>query len=310
MIMDKLKYLFLLILFTLLFVSGPDSPNHRVYQEFWDTGHLVLFAGLALVLLNLPMLQTRASGVQLAAVLILAIAVGGAIEVIQLVVGRSLELKDLYNDVLGAVLGFMIYLARQQDKPMMMRIAMYPLMLLTVVLGLKSLAYVVIDDYIGKQDFPVLADFETPFELSRWDTNLARLSYSTSYVRYGEKAMKIEFLPGRYPDIALKDFPADWQGFSLLKFSIFNTRSQPVMIKLKIYDWQHVNSGSEYSDRFNKELELEPGWNDIVIDLEKVRAAPAYRQMEMSRIANFSLFLDGLSAPMDMYLDSLHLFSG
>jgi VanZ family protein len=305
----KLGYIFVLVLSGLLFIGGPDANSHRIYQEFWDTGHMVLFAGLAMILLSLPMFNKKPWWLWFVLISVFCLVLGMAIEVVQLVVGRNFEMKDLLNDLLGGYLGLLIVTALQAHRPVAIRVSMYPLMLLLIAIVLKPLAFVVIDEFVMEEEFPILADFETTYELSRWDNNLASLSIDNSQKRYGEKAMRIEFSAGEYPDITLKDFPRNWQDYVAVKFSIFNTTDSNLDMELKIYDWQHVKNGYDYSDRFNKELTLHPGWNDFNIAMEEIQSAPKHRSLELENIASFSLFLHELDKPMVMYFDSLRLSS-
>ena len=305
----RLGYLFVLLLSVLLFIGGPGSNTHRVYQEFWDTGHMVLFAGLAMILLSLPLFNKKPWWLWFVLISMFCLGLGMAVELIQLVIGRTFDMKDLLNDLLGGYLGLLFFTALQSHRPIAIRVAMYPLMLLLIVIVLRPLAFAAFDEFIMRDEFPVLADFETPYELSRWDNNLASLSIDDKQVRYGEKALRIEFAVGKYPAIILKDFPGDWQGYVTLKFSVYNTRDIDLMMELKIYDQQHIENGYKYSDRFNRELTLRPGWNDFSIALEEVQAAPKRRSLELRNIARFSLFLHNLDKPMLMYLDGLRLSS-
>jgi len=305
----KVRYLFILLLSCLLFIGGSDTSSHRIYQEFWNTGHMVLFAGLAMILLPLPLFDKKPWWLLFAFISLFCLVLGMAIEAIQLVVGRSFEMKDLLNDLLGGYLGLLFFTALQSQRPIIIRVVMYPLMLLLVVVALRPLVSVVVDEFIMEDEFPVLADFETPYELSRWDTHLASISIDDKQVRYGQKAMRIEFVAGEYPGISLKSFPGVWQGFATVKFSVYNTTDLDITIKLKIYDRQHIDDGYEYSDRFNRELILRPGWNDFSIATENIQAAPKLRSLELGDVASFSLFLNELDKPMLMYFDGLRLSS-
>ncbi len=297
------------VLSLLLFVGGPDANSHRIYQQIWDAGHLLLFAAIALILLNLSFLSARAWWQQVLIISAICLALGLAIEVLQLGVGRNFEIKDLLSDLLGAYIGLALYTALDKRFAHWVRFLAYPLVAVFCLIGVSPILVVVVDHFIMQKDFPALADFETPFEISRWDTNLAILAKESEIVRYGTGAMRIRFLPGEYPDITLKDFVADWRGFHTVRFGIYSTASFPVNMELKIYDRQHQFSDYAYTDRFNRSLQLHQGWNDISIDLDEVKTAPRNRELDMASIVSFSLFLEQLDKPMDMYFDGLHLSS-
>lgn len=295
------------VLSLLLFVGGPDANSHRIFQEIWDCGHLVLFAGIVIVLLNTSFLMMRPRWQQFVIITLFCLVVGMAIEILQLVVGRNFELKDLLNDLLGGYIGFALFMARDSRLANGLRFVAYSLVLIFCLIGISPVLVVVADHFIMQDDFPALADFESSFELSRWDTHLAELAMEGKTVRYGKGAMRIRFLPGEYPDITLKDFVADWRGFKSLRFSIYSTEVTPVNMELKIYDRHHQLSNYAYSDRFNRSLQLNPGWNDISISLDEVHTAPRNRELNMAEIVSFSLFLTQLDKPVIMFFDGLHL---
>ncbi len=303
----KWKYFFIAGLSVLLFIGGPSYYSNRVFQEVWGTGHMVLFAVIVYVAMPFPLLNKKSWPIIWGAVTVFCLIVGMAIEIIQFFVGRSLELKDVVNDLLGGYLGVLIYIVTQSKFRSGIRIATLPIILAIVGFVIKPVAFVIADEFIMEEDFPILADFETDYELSRWDYNLAELYLEHKIVRSGKRSMRVQFEPGEYPDITLKDFPGDWKGFKSIKFSIFNTTKQNVAMKLKIYDWQHVANGYSYSDRFNHELVLKPGWNDFSFLLEDVQSAPKGRTLHISDIASFSLFLHNLKQPMLMYFDNFRL---
>lgn len=297
------------VLGVLLFVGGPDGHDKRIYQTFWDLGHVPLFAILTVAVCRLPVCARLSVPVLAVVCTLLVLAGGFAIEWAQLLVGRSFEYADVLSDLLGSYIGLSLYLAL---KPVMRpagRAVLVILAMLLVLVSLKPMAVVLADEYVMREEFPVLADFETPFELTRWDTNLAQLHVSREPVRYGEKSLRVDFMAGEYPDITLRDFPGDWSGFKSVRFSVYSTLASPAEMVLKIYDRQHASSGYEYADRFNRELNIDPGWNDIEVRMDDVSDAPEGRNMDLENITSFSLFMERLEQPAVFYVDALRLSS-
>ena len=297
------------ILVLLLFVGGPDNQAGRLYQEIWDLGHVLLFALVIALALRWPRWQSRPVWQLVLVCVLLAPLVGLAIEWLQLIVGRDFEYKDVLADTVGAFCGLAINRLRQPKMTAALRAAWLLVLLLLLAFALRLLAAVVIDRYYMAEDFPVLADFENQFELSRWDTHLAELAISREQPRYGEHSLRVNFQAGEYPDITLIDFPADWRGFKSLRFSVFNTLAVPLQMELKIYDTAHRDSDYAYSDRFNRELPIQPGWNDIEVRIDDMVAAPKSRELDLQHIAAFSLFIEQLPQPALMYVDALRLSS-
>lgn len=297
------------VLIVLLFVGGPDSQDRRLYQAFWDLGHVPLFALLTFVACRLPVFARSPVPGLLVACTLLTLVAGFAIEWAQPLMGRSFEYADVLSDLLGSYIGLSLYLAMKPSLTLAGRSGLYVLMVLLALVSLKPMAFALADEYVMREEFPILADFETPFELSRWENNLAQLQITHEQARYGEKSMRVDFTPGEYPDITLLDFPGNWRDFKSIRFSVFSTLPASIQMELKIYDDQHAASGYKYADRFNRELIINPGWNDIEVRMEDVWEAPHERRMELENIAGLSLFIEQLEQPAVFYFDALRLSS-
>jgi VanZ family protein len=303
----KWHYLIIIVLGILFFVGGPGYYSSQVVKDIWDTGHVVFFCTLIIVLLKTSLLKKKDTWIHLCFISILCLVAGMLIEVIQLNVGRSFEIKDLWNDLLGGYLGFLFVLILKKNSKMWIMISSSFLILLILFIVLRPVCFSIEDEFIIENQFPVLADFETTHELGRWDTNLAKLHYEYKFVRQGRSAMQINFFPGKYPDITLRVFHNNWVGYNALHFSVYSTDKYPVTINLKIYDSQHISNGYNFSDRFNRELILRSGWNDFDIPVKDILEAPHDRLMDLANIVSVSLFLDHLNDSMTIYFDGLRL---
>jgi len=290
----------------LLFLGGPGADARRLEKEIWDLGHVPLFAGLVLLTLGAPVLRLRSRLTLAVTSILLSLLLGLAIEWLQLFVGRTFEAKDLFSDLLGGCLGLLIHM-RKRASVSRYRAGYSMGMVAMILIALWPSGTAVADAFILRHTFPVLADFETPFELSRWDTNRTELAMVSEPARHGEKSLRVTMLPGRYPDITLYELKPDWRGFKKLSFSLYSTLNHALPMELKIYDRTHLQRGYRYSDRFNRELEIKPGWNDIEVRIADIRDAPQDRQMEMQNIFHFSLFVEELDDPAILYFDSLRL---
>ena len=300
---------FVAVLAVLLFVGGPDSESHRVYQTVWNTGHLVLFTGAALLLLRLPQLKEKAWILQFLVITLFCLVIGFAIEVVQLKVGRSYEMMDVFYDLLGGYVGLLFFTANQLERSLVLRVSLYPIMLVLIIIVLMPVINTVVDEFRIKEEFPLLAEFESDYELTRWDTMLATLSIDKTRARYGNSSLRVDFEPGEYPDITLQHFYGSWRGFESLRFSVYNPTLQNIPMELKIYDRHHISTDYEYTDRFNRELVMKPGWNDFEFSIAEIESAPADRSMNLDEIKSFSLFLHNLRKPLFMNFDSLRLAS-
>ena len=305
----KILYVFIGILVTLLFVGGPDYESSRLIQYTWDTGHIYLFSAVVYALLASRKIPGEK---QLKIIIIItasSFAVGFLIEVVQLYFNRDYELHDVLNDVLGALIGYILFRIIQAKQSLLRQKLKIGILLVLLLSGFYQLLGVIVDEFMMREEFPVLADFEYINQFSRWDNKRAKISLSKQHVREGKYSLKVIFLPDEFPDITLQHFPHDWSGFHDIGFSLFNpVENGPVNIELKIYDKEHINNGYAYNDRFNRVFSLHSGWNDIVVSLDDVFNAPAGRMMDMKQIKSFSLFLSDVTKPVNIFIDDIKLF--
>lgn len=305
----NVKQLLLVIIALLtggLFIGGPDYYDHRIIKELWESGHFILFLFLSFFLFTYSKLN-RIEAVKRSAIILGALLVFGFLtEVVQSLVGRNYEAKDLLNDLLGALTGLLIPHLRFKTN-LSRFVLLVSLIISLVTFSFRPLLFTVIDAVKLQQDFPILSDFETPSQLKRWEHRLAKLSISESKVRDGEFSMRAELFPGKYPGITLKHLHENWQGYQSIKFSVYLDAEYPVNLMIKVYDQKHPKSGYNHSDRFNGRLSLNPGWNDCLLPLHSIENAPAERLMNMKKIASLSLFTTDLKQKLTLYLDSLQL---
>ena len=303
----KWLYLTTLIFSILLFVGGPGYESHRIYQYAWDTGHVFLFFTIAYIILKSRSFQKKTWFKSLLIIIFLSLSVGIAIEFIQLFFNRNFEAKDILNDLFGALIGFLIYQLKIMHHPILHRLLFSLGIGVLLILSFLPLIKVLIDEVNMRNEFPLLANFESTYQLTRWDANLAELAYSDLHVSKGLRSLRVVFSPGKYPDISLQHFVTDWSEFNFIEFDLYNAQSSNLEINLKVYDKAHIHNGYNFSDRFNKEILLKPGWNHISVSVSEVFNAPKNRIMNSTEVKSFSLFVEQTNVPLTFYLDSLML---
>ena len=100
----------------LLFVGGPDYESHRIIEKIWDMGHIFLFAGLSFSLLATSLTRNFKWGKKLFIIISFSFVIGLIVELLQLFVDRDFELKDIASDVLGASIGYLIYIFKKDPQ--------------------------------------------------------------------------------------------------------------------------------------------------------------------------------------------------
>lgn len=302
----RLGLLGLAVMAPLLFAPiGPDYYSHRLYQAAWDLGHIPCFALIAYLMRR--SLQDRLPLGGLGWILLLssgALLLGGLVELVQFLIGRSASGKDLFHDWLGAFLVGVLYGPIQRGLSPLLRWSLRGCALVLLGAALAPFAVLAYDYGLAVRQFPLLASFEEASELSRWKG--LRHERVPLYPADGQYALRIRFEGEGYEGVSFSHFPGNWQGYQFLELSIYN-EGEALKATLRIHDARHVRGEMAYGDRYNRHFVVEPGWNHFRIPLQEVARAPTTRPMEMERIRNLGLFVHNLRRQATIYLDHLRL---
>ena len=155
-------------------------------------------------------------------------------------------------------------------------------------------------------EFPVLADFESRFEIDRW-TGDADFSIDHETYYHGKASLKVDLNTSLNSGVGLKHFPRDWFNYRELQFSIFNPDSEPIKLTCRIHDRQHTKGLQLYADRFNRNFSMSSGWNLIRIQLDQIENAPHKRKIALDQIQGLGIFAVSLSKPRTIFLDYVRL---
>lgn len=305
---NKLLVFVSLVCSVSLFWGGPGAYSSRSFQQVWNLGHLLLFA--ILTYLTLKWSETISHWPFLRQVAVLSTAVfliSLLIEFTQMGLdGRSPDVFDILRNMVGCLFAVVFFSpSRKKSSPTSLRFFQIGVVT-ALMLFAVPLAFAIADEIITLKQFPVLSDFETPFERMRW-TGGADHSVVSERARSGNHSLKIHLHTSQYSGIALDYFPKDWRNYRTLAFSVFNPSDIPLKLVCRIHDENHYPNGGDYEDRFNRTLVVRGGWNDIEISLADVMSAPQSRKMDMRRVQNIGIFSVRLPQERVIYLDYLRL---
>ncbi len=303
--------LLLLIGLPFFFFGGPGFYSARSIVHLWDLGHILFFALFTLWLQRLLRLwQTKiALSKDLAILFFLPFLVGFVIECLQFMVsGRSPSIADMLRNQLGVMIA-LVFQHWPQCRARSQRFALVllrGLALMLFIVALLPLLTAVWDEQQARRQFPLLADFESPYELSRW-FYWKQLRLENQIVRHGRSSARVQLSTAKYSGIALFNFPRDWRGYHWLHFSVYNPLATKLEINCRLDDTTHRQRHGPYEDRFNTQFLLKPGWNDLSVSLQQAAAAPKGRAMNMSSIKGFGLFVVQQKEAIAIYLDHVYL---
>lgn len=292
--------------FPFFFLGGPGYHGSRSFVALWDLGHMLFFSLLTLLVI----VSARKKGVDTGNLKFFGLIFGSVfligitIELAQgFVEDRNVSGKDVYLNQLGCLLSFSLTgLGVGRVRQAMVRACV----LLLIILAVRPLGQAVYDEKMAVSQFPVLSDFETFFEQTRW-RDIRQIKRQSEVVRHGRYGLRIQLSMATYSGINLFYFPEDWRGYRSINFSIYNPDDEGLALHVRIHDRRHKRGGMKFSDRFHKRFIISPGWNDLSVPLQVVRDAPETRKMDMGEIENFSIFVIRQARARVIYLDNVYL---
>ncbi|WP_456385939.1 hypothetical protein [Desulfolithobacter sp.] len=287
------------------FWGGPGYHAARSFKAAWDLGHTLFFGCFSWLVFQYYQVRGKSCcGLRLfVGVFVVVLMLGIGVEFLQQgITGRNPDPCDVLRNQLGCLVAYVFFCCRKARYLALLRACV----LLMLLIAAWPFCRALIDELIARKQFPVLADFETPFELARWREG-RQLAFDRTLVRHGKKSMRVQLSTAMYSGTALFYFPHDWRGYRWLSLSVYNPEPGPVTLHCRIHDRWHRKSGQAFSDRFYDKFILHPGWNDLRISLEKVRFAPAEREMDMQYIESFGIFVIRRAKPMVLHVDHVYL---
>lgn len=282
-------------------VLGAELPSWpKILGVLNNMAHAPVFGAFALIALCLIRTgrrtnTARASDYGIA--LLVAISVGGLVEVTQAFIGRDASLGDLGTDALGAgcVLGFTTALDRQLWQARTGatgRVAVAALGLLCGLWALFPVGQATVAYFDRAATFPVIARFSSPLDLYFISSGTARLSLQSLPMRWArpgdDQSLRVDFATAVWPGVGHNEPEPDWRGFSALLLDVTNPNETPLHLTVRVHDVAH---NQRYDDRFNRTFDVAPlSRVALRIPIRDILDGPVSRQLNLARIAGIVVF--------------------
>jgi len=296
----------LVIIYGMFFIpDGERAP--RFIIEISNLGHIAAFFLIWTFAFNqYAYLQRLSTARLILLVLVTTIVVAALIEYLQGLIGRDDEWQDVWDSAVGALLATafcatQIYALARWPRLFWRALA------LSVLIAVPWPIWTALTDEVEIwRQYPVLSDFSTPFEISRWQANRARLQVQT-LAKPERRVLDVEFRPGTYSTVTLENFYPDWRAYRQLVLDVSNPETDAYRVILRVHDRLHKKHHYALTDRFNKTLNIQPGRQRIVIPLEAVKTAPHTRTMDMRHLEELSLFTMKSNVYHHLYINAVYL---
>lgn len=271
-------------------------PSHPLIIGVLNNfAHAPVFGAFAVVVLVLLRRHTSLPALAVYFVaFLLALAAGGAVELVQPLLGRAAELRDLRNDALGALAGLALHGAivdgSARRRVPTVAVAIAAAMPAVWPVAEASQAYLV-----RLLRFPVivqgLASGEQYFIQVQGAAVVPEVLPAAWARPEDPESLHIRIASGSWPGIHHLEPQPDWSGYSLLKLDLTNPDDRPLNLTLRVHDRAHDNRAS---DRFNRSFDLKPRIRAVLsIPLREIAEAPIGRTLDLSRVAGLILFTSG-----------------
>lgn len=271
-------------------------PSHPLILGVLNNfAHAPVFGAFAVVVLIL--LRRHSSLPALAgylAVLLIALAAGGAVELIQSQLGRAAEWRDLRSDALGAIAGLAIHAALAGGTAwrrwLAIAIAIVAAAPVAWPVAQASQAYLV-----RWRKFPAIVQGLEPADryfVHVRGADAVSAELPAAWARAGDPpSLRVRIAGGSWPGIDHVEPQPDWSGYSLLRLDLTNPNDLPLILTLRVHDRSHDNRAA---DRFNRSFELAPRSRTVlVVPLREIAEAPDGRMLDLSSVAGLILFTSG-----------------
>jgi hypothetical protein len=228
-------------------------------------------------------------------------------ELMQAGLHRTADMVDVGRNLVGTLVAF-AFTARPNNTTSTSYLrSARALSILMVIFAIVPMFKAAADEWTARKQFPVLSDFETPFEIDRWSGDAA-MSIDHALHSQGKSSLRVVLdTTPLYPGVKLRFFPGNWLNYKFLYFSVFNPLEEPIYITCRIHDRLHAEGNQPYDDRFNESFLLSKGWRQIKISLDKVAHAPKKRIMDLRQIKEIGIFSKRLPQQKTIYIDNVFL---
>jgi VanZ family protein len=296
--------LIILIIFVqfFFFLGKPEEFSPRSFQSAWNLGHIFYYAIVPFAFLTILKKEDIPPRRQILLAFGYAAVIGTLMECFQYTTGRMFDPFDLIRNMIGALVSISFLLPMRALVPKTIKI----LTIALVLVQLYPFTASVIDEYQTRRDFPILSDFETPFQIQRW-MGTANMSIAKDVGAPGNHALRADFTTAKFSSIELEYFQPNWQHYHKFQFQILNPSPEPISITCHVHDAQHTRGPRLFSDRFHKIYTLSQGWNTITIDIKEIQEAPQTRSMDLTQIRGIVIYTTQLPHPRTIYIDNLKL---
>ena len=265
-----------------LFVPVPGRLAPPWIGSLEDLAHAPLFAVVAWAL-------RRLMGGRTVLAAVMALSLAAVVEPLQSYVGRSQSMDDFVHGACGIAIFLGWTLAARIATTWRRRAVRLACLAIGAALPLADAWPTLADGWASWREFPVLADFSSPWEDRRWSVQDCRLSCEPGPRAEGDGVLQCEAGGPPHPSITLFPIRRDWSPLSSLQVE-FTVEGGPLPMTLSVRDGRRVTPPQR---RFDRREVYQDGRHRVGVDLhELARGAGEVAPVDVGAVQSFHLIID------------------
>ena len=279
--------------------------HHTVIASLGDQLHTVLFCGMTFLLYWRGPLTGR-----LVPAAATAAFMGGSIEFIQILVGRTPLVHDFLIDLVGIGIasGYILWRGHGRRAGLALCIAL----LITIPIQLRNLPFIVVGQYEVQDKFPVIADFEGRWEHTLWEAThgaearIVRENADATAGRSVNHVLRLSTAPSSYwPGAAMRRFPPDWTDYTYLSLRV---RQQPASLDTLVFNVRLEDfAGHRDSDWAIVRFRATSDWQTFDLPLADLRMEYSHRRLDLRDMEQILIFLSRPERDTVLEIDDIRL---
>ncbi len=231
----------------------------------------------------------RLSGGRTVLAAVIALALAAVVEPLQSYVGRSESLDDFIHGACGIAAFVGWTLAGKLSTPWRRGAARVACVAVGAALPLADAWPTLADGFASWREFPVLADFSSPWEDRRWSVQDCRLSCEPGPRAEGDGVLRCDPSGPSQPSIILFPIRRDWSPFSSLQVE-FTVQGGPLPVTLSVRDGRHVTPPKR---RFDQREVYQDGRHRVGVNLHEVaRGSGEVAPIDVGAVQSFHLIIE------------------
>lgn len=287
------------------------ETDAQFYIRLMDAAHLPAFFALTLFAYRYWPFQITPSLRRLAAAGSVAVA-SVMIEVAQPIFGRSESMVDFANGMAGVVLALAFLVGGTFRSRFLCALTLCGLSLAGTYMAFLPAWRESAGMRWRWRSFPVLASLEEEAEMRLWiGSGLGNIRGDGTLVErvrehstHGYWALKVVTnTDEKWPGVRLLNGKQDWSGKMNLCFDVWNEGPALTLAMRVDDDFRH----KDREDRFNSEIQLRPGLNQITIPISEIESRPANRRLNLRAIQRMVFYVNDPKRQYTFFIDHVRL---